>query len=67
MITRTEYPNVFKDWSYCSITDMNGTLLKSCTTQAEANAFLKEHFSDFFACDVRVEFDGCVGYVFKNE
>lgn len=67
MITRTEYPNVFKDWSDCCIRDMSGKLLKSCTNQREANDFLKEHFDDFFACDVRVEFDGCVGYVFRAE
>lgn len=67
MITQTKYSNVFEDWSNCDIRDMRGRLLKSVCSKEQANAFLKEHFSDYFACDVRVEFNGCIGYIFRAE
>lgn len=70
-IVRTEYPNVIKEWSCVDIRDFDGRLLKSVNSQAEASAFLKEHFygdENFgFACGVRVEFNGCVGYTFMIE
>lgn len=67
MITQTKYSNVFEDWSNCDIRDMRGRLLKSVCSKEQANEFLKEHFSDYFACDVRVEFNGCIGYIFRAE
>ena len=69
MITRTEYPVVFKDWENCDIRDTNGRLLKSVGSREEANEFLKNHFFDdnLFPCDIRVEFNGCIGYRFKSE
>lgn len=67
MITRIERNDVLQDWSNCDIRDMHGRLLKSVHSKEEANAFLKEHFSDFFPCDVRIEFNGCIGYIFKAE
>ena len=71
MITRTKYNSVIEDWSNCDIRDMSGRLLKSVCNQAEASAFLKNHFygdDNFgFACSVRVEFNGCVGYTFTVE
>ena len=69
MVTRTEYTNIFKNWSGAEIKNMNGRLLKTVNSQEEANAFLKNHFhgDNFSPCDVKIEFDGCTGYVFKQE
>ena len=67
MIIRTEDARVFKDWSNCEIKDTNGKLLKTVGSREEANEFLKKHFhgDNLFPCDIRVEFNGCVGYRFE--
>lgn len=67
MVVRSEFPNVIEDWTACVICDMNGRLLKAVSTKEEATAFLKDHFKGLFPCDVRVEFNGCVGYIFQNK
>ena len=67
MVVRSQFNDVIEDWTACKICDMNGRLLKSVSTKEEANAFLKDHFKGFFPYDVRVEFNGCVGYIFENK
>ena len=67
MIVRTEFTDVINDWTACEIRDMNGRLLKSVRSKEEATLFLKGHFKCYFPCDVRVEFNGCVGYIFRNK
>lgn len=69
MLTRTEYPNVFKIWDSCDIRDTNGRLLKSVDSKEEAEEFIRNHFygDKLFPCDIRVEFNGCVGYRFENK
>lgn len=69
MITKTEYVNVFKNWADAKIRSTNGKLLKVVSSQEEASVFLKDHFygNNLFPCDIRIEFDDCVGYVFKQE
>lgn len=66
MITRTEDPRVFKDWANCDIRDTNGKLLKSVGSKEEAEQFIRNHFfgDEFFPDDIRIEFNGCVGYRF---
>lgn len=69
MLTKSEYPRVFKDWENCDIRDTIGRLLKSVGSKEEAEQFIKNHFfgDEIFPCDIRVEFNGCVGYRFENE
>lgn len=67
MIVRTQFNDVIEDWTACDMRDMNGRLLKAVHTKEEASAFLKDHFKGFFPCDVRVEFNGCVGYIFRDK
>ena len=71
MIIRTEDPRVFKDWENCDIRDTNGRLLKSVGSREEATAFIKNHFTvtldNLFPLDIRVEFNGCVGYRFEDK
>ena len=66
-ITRTDYNKVIVDWTSCDIRDMQGRLLKSVNSKEKANEFLKKHFAELFPCDVRVEFNGCIGYIFRAE
>lgn len=67
MVVRTQFNDVIADWTSCDICDMNGRHLKSVSSKEEANAFLKDHFNGFFPCDVRIEFNGCVGYIFQSK
>lgn len=67
MVVKTQFNDVIEDWTACEIRDMNGRLMYAPKTKEQANLFLKGHFKCYFPCDVRVEFNGCVGYIFQNK